>query len=538
MAATRIAEYSLRSAKNRQRGFLFGLSIVFIIAGVFRYYRIEETIRFAADQGLDMVSVWLMQTTGMLPLVGPFLSLPDVYTPPTYYIINWVFYSITHSVVGLVYLYAGMNLSAMAVLVRLAYEMNGRRMAILTGIVFGVSNVMVDHSRGFWQPYSVQFFLAVSMLFVWRATRHHTTRSLWAGVFFYVIAVSVYPSPVLLLPFITWHIFRWYRQNRHLPIIQSLAATAGTLAVPFLFVFSSQLYFEYTRGFPTLLHFTASRDGTYLLSPVISVIQNLTKFITLFFATDRLPYFLMVTATLCIAGFVFIMGWNRSKQPVSPISSVFPLWVLLLGWCGFLFYPFEVHYHRAWAFLPFAFLAFSDLIDNALSKKGVIRAIGLLVLGIYIIANLRGSWHYWTGKRTNEIVLTKRVASFIDRDMQKRQVADADADFFSKVPNDPGNGDYGIYRILFWLLRDAKRSYPLNATSIHMPHDYSKPTLKPYMYIICQGFDSDESVRDHCIEAVIMQSPYKELLLQRFQHITVAVLTASSASATPSHLPE
>lgn len=514
------------------------LVTIFLVAGILRYYRLSVTIRFADDQGLDMVSIWQMQKTGTLPLVGPFLSLPDVHTPPTYYFINWFLYTLTHSVTGLVYAYALINLVTMAILVRLAYEMKGIRMAILTGIVFAVSTVMIDHSRSFWQPYPIQLFLSLSLLFLWRMNVNRSVLSLWAGVFFYAVAVSVYPSPILLLPLVCWHLVRWYRINRGLPIASSLMVTVGVLMVPFLLLFSPQLYFEFTRGFPTLMNVFAHHDELLHISPTVSVMQNLTELITIFFATDRLPYPHMFAATIVLIALCFVLVWSRLKQVVSPVTSFFPLWAMLAGICGFLFYPFEVHGHRAWAFLPYAFLAFADQVDGAIVKKGVFRVIGLVLLGSYISINLHGGWHYWTGKAGNTIALTKEVARFISDDMRHRRVADTDAGFFYKVPNDPQNGSYGIYRILFWLLRDGNHSFPLDTANIHLPHDYSTPVLKPYMYIICRGFDSDESIRDHCVGAVIMEEQYTTLRMQQFQNITVVVLRALPSSVSSLHVSE
>ncbi len=514
------------------------LFAVFSAAFLFRFYRLSETIRFSADQGLDMVSIWQMQTTGTLPLVGPFLSIPDVYTPPTYYFINWGLYRITQSVVGMVHLYALINLITMAILVRLAYEMKGLGMAVVTGVLYATSNVMIDHSRSFWQPYPVQFFLVLSLFLLWRAQKHRTVRSLWTGVFFYVFAVSIYPSPILLLPLVTWRIMLWYRQNKRVSISWSLAASAATLIASFLIVYSPQIYFEYTRGFPTLANVFAGYHGLYELSPIVSVVQNLTELITVFFATDRLPYSAMIAVTLGIGGLLSLLFWICPKKTASPVLSFFPVWIVLLGFFGFLFYPFEVHHHRAWAFLPLALLGFADCLENALTRKGIARTLAILLLGIYVGTNLHGGWHYWTGETRNTITLTKQVAYFIGEDMQKRQVADTDAGFFYKVPNDPENGSYGIYRILFWLLRDKNLSFPLDTANIHLPHDYSTPVLKPYMYIICRGFDSEESIRDHCVGAVIMREQYTILRMQKFQNITVVVLNALSSSVSSLHVPE
>lgn len=71
------------------------IALLLGIAMLFRLYRLPETILFNSDQGLDMITVWNMDHYGHLPVVGPFLSLPSYFTPPTYYYLTWFLYHVT-----------------------------------------------------------------------------------------------------------------------------------------------------------------------------------------------------------------------------------------------------------------------------------------------------------------------------------------------------------------------------------------------------------------------------------------------------------
>lgn len=510
------------------------IGIILICAIIFRFYKLPETIQFYDDQGLDMVSILQMEQTGELPLVGPFLSIPDVYTPPTYYMITQFFYNITRTVVGIVYAYALLNLIAVIVLVWVARAMMGMRAAIIISILLATSNVMIDHSRYFWQPHPMQLFLALWILFLWWAYKTKHVFFLISATLWYQVALSIYPSPIILLPLAGYLIFSWFRIVRKSSVVISLCLTGALFAAAFAAVFSSQILFETSRGFPTLQSIFLTPKTLQAFRPFAGISENITAFVTSFFASTRLPQASMIatTTTLCITTFILylLVGMHRTRH-THPVF--WPLWAFVLGFGVFAFVPLEANFHRSAALLPLAFLFFADLLSRAFQNNMVTRTLGILLLGSYVILNLHSAKWYWNGEAANGVDRTKRIAQYILTDMRQRNIPDTSVEFFYKIPNDPENGSYGIYRILFWLMRDGGLSYPLSKNNFYMPHNYSNLRHKPYVYIICRGFTSPHEIEKQCIRPVITPHTYRQVGGTAFGNSTVVILRNEDGTTLP-----
>lgn len=521
---------------DKTAAFWLMLLCVLLISSILRFYRLPETIRFFNDQGLDMVSILQMEKYGILPLVGPFLDIPEVYTPPTYYLITWAMYQATHTVIGIVYGYALLNLLTVVVLIKIAFDSMGRRAAIFMGILLAVSHTMIDQSRTFWQPYPIQIFLALSILGLWQAYKTKRLVFVWLASLCFFVACSVYPSPLLLLPFVAYRIFLWYRVTGRKRVVSSALLTTFTLGATAVVVYLPQIVFEFTRGFPTMTSLVSTHTEKLVIHPLTSVMQNVSLLVTDFFAIQHLPDSLKPTITISVAALYLFLLYKTRSQSGNKLSFFQP-WPLVLGFLGFLFYPYEAHVHRTVAYLPFAFFWTADLLTRAWNTNHGTKFLAAVLLSAYIVLNLYGAKGYWIGTVPDQRNQTKDVARFIKSDIITRNLPQDAVGIFYKAAHDPTNGNYGIYRILFWLLQHGAISFPLDQQNIQIPHDYSTPILKPYMYIICWGFSLTDSLRDACVKPVIKSAPYHLLMQQTLHDMTIMVLTNESTSSAASFLP-
>ncbi len=521
---------------DKTTAFWLILSCILLISFALRFYRLPETIWFFNDQGLDMVSILQMEKHGILPLVGPFLDIPEVYTPPTYYLITWAMYQVTHTVIGVVYGYALLNLFTIVVLTKVALDSMGRRAAIFVGILLAVSDTMIDQSRTFWQPYPIQIFLALSILGLWQAHKTKRLVFVWLASLCFLVACSIYPSPILLLPFVAYRIFLWYRFTGRKRVATSVFLAMFTLGATAALVYLPQIVFEFTRGFPTIMSLFSTHTEKLILNPMTSLAQNISLLFTDFFAIQHLPDPFKPIMIISIAAlYLFLVyktrSWGGDKPPF------FELWPLALGFLWFLFYPYEAHAHRTVAYLPFGFLLTADLLARAWNTNRGTKSLAAALLFGYIILNLYGAKGYWIGTVPDQRKQTKDVARFIESDIVTRNIPRDTVGIFYKAANDPTNGNYGIYRILFWLLQREAISFPLNQGDIQIPHDYSTPILKPYMYIVCWGFSLTDSLHDTCIKPVIKSAPYRFLMERRLHDMTIMVLTNESTGSAASFFP-
>lgn len=501
------------------------ISTVVLFSAVLRFYTLPETIQFYDDQGLDMVSILQMEQVGEIPLVGPLLSIPDFYTPPTYYLIIQFFYNITRTVIGIVYGFALINLITVLIFILLTHAMMGMRAAVIMSILAGTSNIMIDHSRYFWQPHPVQLFLALWLLFLWWAYKEKQIFFLVLSSLCFQVALSIYPSPIILFPLAFVLIYSWFLIIRKSSRSLSVFSAGVTLGITFIGVFSSQILFETSRGFPTLksILLTPKIPGTF--PPLTGITENATAFITAFLATTKLPHPAMVTTTCVLGTIAFVLyRETRKKQTRHHLPVFWPVWAFIIGFGIFALVPLETNLHRSTALLPLALLFSTEILSRAFEKTAVTRLLAVIFLGSYIILNLYGAKWYWDGQAQNGVERTKRVARYILTDMQLRHVPESSAEFFYKIPNDPYNGSYGIYRILFWLIRDGGISYPLSKENFQMPHNYSNPQYKPYLYVICRGFTSTLDIEQNCIRPVTASHKYQQIGGETFENISVVIL--------------
>ncbi len=490
------------------------LPIVLIVSvAVFlRLYRLPETIMFDDDQGMDMLIVWHMEYADHGPLIGPFLSLPDVYTPPTYYYITWLFYHFTHSVTGVVYGYTVLNILTLLFLMKLAYDMAGRRTAIIAGGLFAVSLLMIKHGRLFWQPYPIQFFLALYLLGLWHAYQKKSMLLLWLSTLCFQFALSVYPSPIMLLPFVLYQLIRWYSSIAKQSGAVSVLYAAVTFFLTFSVAFAPQIIFELTHSFPTIYALLAPNTGgvSSITHPLVNIALNIFSIGMGFMSTNRLPlmWAYVITGT-CVVMFIILSYWNRPAKHISVFFAPLPL----IAGLGFLvFYPYDITQHRMWTYVPFLFLYSAIIINQATRHIGIMHKLiaGLLII-TFVGFNLEGDRMFWTGNTYDAVTRTKAIARYINKDMDAHGLTDRNTGIFYKIPNDPFNGSYRVYRILYWLLENKDIVLSVAPKGNVVTFDYSRPVYKRHMYILCYDFTSLDHAQNGCVNPVVGTIPYTQV---------------------------
>lgn len=500
-----------------------------LIAIIVRLYRITETIRFRGDQGMDLIVIWHMEHMGHLPLVGPFLSLKDFYTPPTYYYLTWFLYHLTQSVSGIVIGYFFMNIISLILLMKLAWNMGGKRLAFIVGGLFAISLIMVDHSRQFWQPFPMQLFMIISLLCLWHAFQRKNLTALWISTTSYMIALSVYPSPVLLLPYIGYQVTRWYKHNSKQSLLQSLFFSGITLAITFVVVYTPQIIFEISQGFPSL-KLTGSLPSSINLHTIITGIsENMFYIFSAYFATHiYFPNEAFYIVTFIAILFTAMIKWHTFSKTTRAFLAPE---MLAIGLIFLLLYRQDVHDHRMWAYLPFMFLITGMSIQQALNAKGLQKTLAIIILFTYSVLNLSGLSLYINGQIIDETAEAISIARYIKQSMNSRGLTQYNTGFFQKIPLDPDNSSYSIYRFFYWLLEDHTLTIPLKSKGNEPAFNYSVPIYKDYMYIICQRFTSIPDAEANCIKPIVGTKRYTTLETKKVGRAYIFILRDQSVVA-------
>lgn len=506
-------------------------ALVLILAILIRTYNVTGTIRFRGDHGMDLLIVRAMEQEGHRPLVGPFLSLRGFYTPPTYYYLTWASYHLTKSIEGIVYINVALNILTMLILMRLAYEMAGKGPALTAGLAFAVSSVMIVHARNFWQPYHVQLFLALFLYLLWRAFAARSVKLLWAASASFFIALSVYPSPLVLIPFVCYQVFRWYRTIAVRAPLSSLWHTLLTLALPAITVYMPQIIFEVTYAFPSLRHMDVD----------IASLPSLDR--TLMRVGENAFYFLLsVTrieslfpqAAFYIALFVLFIYWKVFPWDRIPrtIRSFLSPGALIAGILVFILYTKDTYSHRTWAYFPFAFLFAGLGVSYGWMANGAKRLVMVAIAALYITLNLAYITPSFTNPNSNEMKEARDIAWYVMDDMKAHDISASDMSLFHKIPDDPQNGSYKIYRVLYFLVSEGALRLSINEHGNIPVFDYSQPKIRPHMYVMCQFFPSREAALEGCVAPVMQTTAYTVRKHSRIGTTEIFVLDTRTSHVT------
>lgn len=517
-----------QSSPHSQKHIPFGLwtwALLLILIIVPRLWNFTNTIQFGQDQGIDMIVVWHMEHTGHHPLIGPFLSLPNFYTPPTYYYLTWAFYhAMDGSVNGVVYGYFVLNVLSILALIALTNNIGGKHTAIWMAFLLAISITMINHSRNIWQPFPIQFFLSLWLLGVWHAHIKKNTLLMYGATVCFVIALSIYPSPAILVPTVIYQLMQWQMTVKNHSPRTAFFVSVGIFAAMCLVVFIPQLIFEITHHFPSLRSAFTSFYPTTVHQPLLTLLQNVYALLCSFVPIQMMTPIPQVFFGTIIVLLLILFAWKAGSY--SPFSKLYSPVALGLG-CLILMLPLDIHPHRTWALLPFLFL-FSAIGIDSIWKTMHLRALIWLFIGIYTTFNIYASLPLWTKSPYNSIRTTKTSSLFIQKDVTARQLSKDDFGIFYKIPNDPDNGNYGVFRYIYWLLNNDLYQAPLTHEGNMPQFNYAVPDLKPYMYIVCDNFMSSENAYTHCVRPIIENRPYRTLREVWIDETIIFIITNES----------
>lgn len=482
------------------------LLAAFILAGILRTHKWNELTVFNGDDGMDLSVVWHMEHRGHRPLVGPFLSVADFYTPPTYYYLTWFFYHFAPDPNGVRTGYFFMDILSMAVLVYLVSKIGGTNAAAITGILYAATRVLMYHGRAYWQPFPLQFFLALSLLCVWLAYRKTSIILLWIATAFYATALSVYPSPIILLPLILHHLFMWHRTVKKIPPLHAAVYSLIILGCTTAVIYAPQLIFEGYNGFPTF-HILASANPAditvlqrfqtilfHAATSVTNVIQNQNLlpgpfryvlpfiYIFLLFITHRFttkPTSLYRKKTLDVAGF-------------------FPPLIVFSGYLFTFFIP-DPAPHRVWAVIPVIIVSTALITEKALRSGFVPAAGAVIIIFLYLWGNVSGIYIDYAHPPTDAIGLTKRIAGIIMQDMEQSKVTQNNMQLIYMLP-DNATPHYELNRILYWMIAAKKLDIPLATEGNKLDYEvYTLVATQPTVYLLCHQFMTPEKTNHGCL---------------------------------------
>ena len=258
-----------------------GLILIFLLASFLWLYRFKEALLFANDQAIDLLIARSIAEDGHRPLLGPLLSLNNIYGPPTYYYFLALAFLAGRTLVGTALVFVLINLAGLWGFYLLANRLFNKQTGLTAALLYAISYPMFVSARNMWQPHLVPVLIVFSLYFlaVFKETKRwlHLTLSL----FLYAMSLSVYFSPILLLAYYWFQVRRLIKDVVKTNYPGIVTATLMVLAIGA--TFSPQLYYELINGFP-FLKSPSLLSEVNKIPAVSKLISQILSFISFTFA--------------------------------------------------------------------------------------------------------------------------------------------------------------------------------------------------------------------------------------------------------------
>lgn len=512
----------------------FILFVVLALAAALRLANFSSAMPFSGDEGGDFLVAHHILLSGHRPLVGPFLSVTNFYTPPTYYYLLALFLALGKTPEGVVFFFFLMNLASLFILYAIAARLVDARTGVIAAFLFALSSVMVAHGKGAWQPHPVQFFLLLSLYLLLVAYKRRRAGFLWWTAASYGLATSIYPGPFLLAPYFLYQITRWYQTIRAKSFLVSLLFASATLLLAFLPWYIPQLFFEQQNSFPTAKALfssafglpTAHLTGSALSLNILLLFNDFTSLETLnpsHFAWLVFP-FILGFATLYAVGWFTAQLSPRAYRYRHVYAFIGLPW-LLLGFLAIILYREAYYGHRLWAYFPFLFLLLALFIRQAQTVPNwSFRMLTGSLLYFYVLGNFATvKWWVFDHPR-NDLSRTWAIARFVSQDLDRRNLSHDAVNLLLYQSGDYNN--YHLPPVLYWLVKE--RNYPVEF--VPAGNDFSRRKINNVtgqaVYLICERFAQFSDAQQRCLGKFLGQHQHYFLIQQKLfpEHTILFIL--------------
>ncbi|OGE32065.1 hypothetical protein A2631_03020 [Candidatus Daviesbacteria bacterium RIFCSPHIGHO2_01_FULL_44_29] len=394
--------------------------IILLLAAFLRFYNLPGYMTFLGDEGRDALMVKRILTTFDLPLIGPPMSVGNIYLGPLYYymmtVAMTIFWLNPVAAAGMVAL---IGIATIAVIYWLTREWFGRVPAIVASLLYAISPITIIHSRSSWNPNPAPFFALLTLISIYLVRK--TKNELWWIMtgFFFACTVQMHYLGLILLPSIglLWlHELLDQRKKGSLGSFQR--GTWGGI-VAFLLVMSPLIVFDLRHNFMNLRAFAEiffSADSA--VRP--SVFSTISKIVPIYTQKLILPYMAgdirwtswLISLVVFIPGVWEVYIWITTRKFSWNIGALYL--TLAVGLMMLTFFNQEIydHYLGFINFIPYILIGAIWFYLQNLKAAGRLFSLVFWVLLLAVIwFNFQKSpLRYPPG---NQLAHTQEISKFI-----------------------------------------------------------------------------------------------------------------------------
>ena len=164
------------------------LVLILIVATFLRFYNLENTFVFQADQARDALVVANIFKEKDLVFIGPVTSIGNMYLGPFYYYFMLPFLFLSYpNPIGPVYAVAVLGVITVALIYLIVKKIFNQKMAILATVFFALSHITVELARFSWNPNPAPFFSLLMMYYTFLAWKKDSRYWLLVSLMFSVL---------------------------------------------------------------------------------------------------------------------------------------------------------------------------------------------------------------------------------------------------------------------------------------------------------------------------------------------------------------
>ncbi len=512
--------------------FLKIILLFFLVASYLRIKDLQFT-EMLADVGYELEAARIINQKKDIPLVGPAIGIDGLFIPPTYlYLISFFYLIFSGSILSISVIYAVMGLLSILFLFLLIYLLTNKN-KIISLLFLGVLTFWQYHihlSRIIWHPYPTFFFTSLSLLLGVLSLKKENIFLLVFSQWLFFLALSIYPSPIYLLPIIYLNSYYFFRKKR-LSSLKSFFSSILLLSSLFFIVYLPQFIFEIKNKFPSLHALLEHGPG-----PVNINFQSImTHYWRVFGVFSKIIFnsellFWKILLILFIVFLFFINKIVKSKKNLRDTiidNNYLFIWVLFVSYFLInLDNPYELHRIDSLGFIFIIFLA-KKISQILIYSKGMTKIILFLpiffFLSLFFVHNVPRSFEevtkksfysYSTNNQLGEMIISK----IDEHDLNRQEVMI----FYNFGAYQSDGYDWGLYlwttkwqaeTIDHFVNRKFVNENPIVPSyqcTINYGRDRTIDYLKPnYYFLICNDYLFNQECLNKFIISINLNSDLK-----------------------------